>query len=86
MSSDQMSNGQMSSDLATRIDHPAVPVARALAKAAHYKVICISLYNKDLSDLDEKVFAINERRGNRRMSRSELIRLAVAAFDIDSVP
>ena len=46
-----------------------------------YHVICISTYTADLLALDAKVELL-KRAGHRRMSRSELIRRAVAAYQI----
>jgi hypothetical protein len=54
------------------------------AKPTHYKVICISLYNSDLMALDAKVAEL-KRRGLTKMSRSELIRFALAELDVDRV-
>jgi hypothetical protein len=50
----------------------------------HYKVICISLYTKDLEDLSAKVAEL-KRRGKTKMSKSELIRLALANLTVDEV-
>ena len=54
------------------------------ARPAHYKVICISTYTKDLELMDSKVAEL-KRRGRTKMTRSELIRLALAHLDIDKV-
>ena len=32
-----------------------------MAKPTHYKVICISMYTKDLQELDDKVLALKGR-------------------------
>jgi hypothetical protein len=53
-------------------------------KPSHYKVICISAYTADLERLDAHVAEL-KRRGKTKMSRSELIRVAVAALDLDKV-
>jgi hypothetical protein len=64
---------------------------RARAKALrtpprpdHYKVICISLYNEDLTALDAKVDELKSR-GFTKANRSALIRAALEAFDLDTV-
>lgn len=56
----------------------------ARAKPSHYKVVCISTYTKDLELMDSKVAEL-KRRGKTKMTRSELIRLALAHLDIDKV-
>jgi hypothetical protein len=53
-------------------------------KPTHYKVVCISIYTSDLADLDAKVEAL-KARGLTKMSRSQLIRLAVGRLDIDAI-
>ncbi len=68
---------------------PARPVAAARAKAldkpAHYKVICISMYTDDLKKLDAMVDEL-KARGLTKASRSALIRHALDAVDVQSVP
>ena len=54
------------------------------ARPDHYKVICISLYNDDLSALDAKVDEL-KKRGFTKANRSALIRAALESFDLDSV-
>ena len=54
-------------------------------KAEHYEIICISIYNDDLARLDDKVEAL-KARGNRRMTRSALIRYALDRLVLDDVP
>jgi hypothetical protein len=51
----------------------------------HYKVICISLYNEDLKQLDHMVAKL-KRRGLTKASRSALIRFALSRVDLDEVP
>lgn len=61
------------------------PTKKATPKRPdHYKVICISIYTTDLQQLDSKVAEL-KRRGKTKMSKSELIRLALAHLDIDKV-
>ena len=60
-------------------------LAGASDKPAHYKVICISLYTKDLEDLDRMVDDL-KGRGLTKANRSALIRFALAQVDLDKVP
>ena len=54
-------------------------------KPAHYKVICISMYTQDLSELDQMVDAL-KAKGITKANRSALIRHALSLVDLDSVP
>lgn len=54
-------------------------------KPLHYKVICISLYTKDLDQLDGMVEAL-KAQGVTKASRSALIRAALEQVDLDKVP
>jgi hypothetical protein len=54
-------------------------------KPAHYKVICISLYNADLERLDRLVDEL-KARGLTKANRSALIRVALDQLDLDKVP
>jgi hypothetical protein len=54
-------------------------------KPTHYKVICISLYMKDLERLDGLVDQLKER-GLTKANRSALIRAALDQVDLDKVP
>ena len=54
-------------------------------KPAHYKVICISLYTKDLERLDALVAEL-KARGITKANRSALIRVALDQIDLDRVP
>src|SRR5580700_8120815 len=54
-------------------------------KPAHYKVICISLYTKDLDRLDALVEEL-KARGMTKANRSALIRVALDQIDLDRVP
>jgi hypothetical protein len=54
-------------------------------KPAHYKVICISLYNGDLERLDRLVDEL-KARGLTKANRSALIRVALEQLDLDKVP
>ena len=55
------------------------------AKPTHYKVICISMYTRDIEDLDAKVAEL-KRRGWTKANKSQLIRLALSQIDIDKLP
>jgi hypothetical protein len=57
----------------------------AQERPAHYKVICISLYTKDLEDLDRRVDEL-KARGITKANRSALIRVALDQLDLDKVP
>jgi hypothetical protein len=70
---------------ASHTDGRAKLIAGASDKPAHYKVICISMYTKDLEQLDEMVEKL-KARGLTKANRSALIRFALAQVDLDSVP
>ena len=54
-------------------------------KPTHYKVICISMYTRDIEELDAKVAEL-KRRGWTKANKSQLIRLALAQLDLDDLP
>jgi hypothetical protein len=54
-------------------------------KPTHYKVICISMYTKDLAHLDELVGEL-KARGFTKANRSALIRAALDQVDLDRIP
>ena len=54
-------------------------------RPAHYKVICISMYNDDLHKLDDMVREL-KHRGYTKANRSALIRHALSVLEIDHVP
>ncbi|MFO0739861.1 MAG: hypothetical protein U0270_28440 [Labilithrix sp.] len=67
---------------------PQAPVSESKLKAekpTHYKVICISMYTKDLERLDEVVEQL-KGRGITKANRSALIRVALEQLDLDKVP
>lgn len=68
---------------------PAPPsetrVREVAEKPAHYKVICISMYTKDLDRLDELVSKL-KASGNTKANRSALIRAALEQIDLAKVP
>ena len=55
------------------------------ARPTHYKVICISMYTRDLEELDAKVAEL-KRRGWTKANKSQLIRLALSQVDLDKLP
>ncbi|MFO0662077.1 MAG: hypothetical protein U0165_19925 [Polyangiaceae bacterium] len=58
---------------------------RPVARPEHYKVICISMYTKDLDRLDAMVETLKSR-GMTKANRSALIRVALDQLDLDKVP
>jgi len=64
---------------------PAAPAARAKPKPTHYKVVCISLYTKDIENLEATVAEL-KRRGYTKANKSQLIRYALSQLDIDKLP
>jgi hypothetical protein len=63
----------------------AAETAPPIEKPTHYKVICISMYTEDLKRLDTMVDTL-KARGLTKANRSALIRYALGAIDLDSVP
>ncbi|MGH7271392.1 MAG: hypothetical protein ACREJ3_13265 [Polyangiaceae bacterium] len=59
--------------------------AKGESKPLHYKVICISLYTRDLTRLDSLVDEL-KARGMTKANRSALIRVALDQIDLDKVP
>lgn len=57
---------------------------RGAAKPTHYKVICISMYNRDIEELEAKVAEL-KRRGWTKANKSQLIRLALSQIDLDKL-
>jgi hypothetical protein len=53
-------------------------------KPTHYKVICISMYTRDIEELEAKVAEL-KRRGYPKASKSQLIRLALSQIDLDKL-
>lgn len=67
---------------------PAAPRRRRRStkpKPTHYKVICISMYTKDIERLEEKVAEL-KRRGYTKANKSQLIRMALNQIDLDKIP
>src|SRR5205809_19329 len=57
---------------------------RGADKPTHYKVICISMYNRDIEELEAKVAEL-KRRGWTKANKSQLIRLALSQIDLDKL-
>jgi len=71
----------------TRDDEtPTAPRRRAgtAPRPTHYKVICISMYNRDIEELEAKVAEL-KRRGWTKASKSQLIRIALSNLDLDKL-
>jgi hypothetical protein len=69
-----------------RPDEPAeAKRAKPNEKPLHYKVICISMYTKDLDRLDALVEKL-KGRGMTKANRSALIRAALDQVDLEKVP
>src|SRR5688572_24736587 len=54
-------------------------------KPTHYKVICISMYTRDIEQLEAKVAEL-KRRGFTKANKSQLIRIALSQLDLDKLP
>ena len=61
------------------------PKAAQKEKPTHYKVVCISLYNEDIENL-ERMVAELKRRGHTKANKSQLIRAALAQVDLAKIP
>lgn len=53
-------------------------------KPAHYKVVCLSVYTRDLDEWDAKI-AQAKRLGYTSATRSSLVRLAMAKLDLSTL-
>ena len=62
----------------------AEPIALK-SKPTHYKVVCISLYTRDIENLEATVAEL-KRRGYTKANKSQLIRMALGQLDIDKLP
>ena len=63
---------------------PRRRAASGQLKPTHYKVICISMYTRDIEELEAKVAEL-KRRGWTKASKSQLIRLALSQIDLDKL-
>jgi hypothetical protein len=71
-------------ELSGELDPEPSAVARK-PKPAHYKIVCISLYNDDIERLEKMVDTL-KRRGHTKANKSQLIRAALDQVDLDKVP
>ncbi len=55
------------------------------AKPTHYKIVCISLYNEDISRLEGMVTEL-KKRGHTKANKSALIRFALDHVDLEKMP
>jgi len=63
---------------------PAKKRAQTGPRPTHYKVICISMYTRDIEELEAKVAEL-KRRGWTKANKSQLIRLALSQIDLDKL-
>ena len=66
-------------------DKLSAPKRAKKPKPTHYKVVCISLYTKDIENLEATVAEL-KRRGYTKANKSQLIRMALGQLDIDKLP
>jgi hypothetical protein len=67
------------------VPNPARIPPPSSEKPTHYKVICISMYLRDLERLDALVGDL-KARGMTKANRSALIRAALDQVDLDKIP
>ena len=77
--------GQTETALATSDPAPRRRKKNNKPKPTHYKVVCISLYTRDIQNLEDKVAEL-KRRGHTKANKSQLIRYALNQLDIDKLP
>jgi hypothetical protein len=65
-------------------DDPPKKRAQTGPRPTHYKVICISMYTRDIEELEAKVAEL-KRRGWTKANKSQLIRLALSQIDLDKL-
>jgi len=75
----------MATESSTRPVRPRRSKQPRKPKPTHYKVICISMYTKDIENLEAKVAEL-KRRGHTKANKSQLIRMALNQIDIDKLP
>ena len=68
----------------TDTDAPAKKRVATGPRPTHYKVICISMYTRDIEELEAKVAEL-KRRGWTKANKSQLIRLALSQIDLDKL-
>lgn len=66
-------------------EEPRRRKASSKPKPSHYKVICISMYTRDIESLEDKVAEL-KRRGYTKANKSQLIRMALSQLDLDKLP
>jgi hypothetical protein len=64
---------------------PSIPRRPERPRPTHYKVVCISLYTKDIEALEANVAEL-KRRGYTKANKSQLIRYALSQLDLDKLP
>ncbi len=79
-----LSEGYYGRKAQTQDDRGDLAPRRGAAKPTHYKVICISMYNRDIEELEAKVAEL-KRRGWTKANKSQLIRLALSQIDLDKL-
>jgi hypothetical protein len=77
--------GVLSGAFYTPKSAPRPAPAPASEKPTHYKVICISMYTRDLARMDALVEEL-KARGVTKANRSALIRAALEQVDLDKIP
>jgi hypothetical protein len=86
MAKELLDNDPLSGILEDQFYRPMPRAARPRApKPAHYKIVCISLYNEDIARLEELVAEL-KRRGFSKANKSQLIRFALGTVDLDRMP
>jgi hypothetical protein len=69
---------------ATDVAASQVQRVRKKEKPTHYKVVCISMYLKDIESLEAKVAEL-KRRGFTKANKSQLIRYALSQLDVEKL-
>ena len=76
--------GRRAARAGTDTDTPAKKRVTNGPRPTHYKVICISMYTRDIEELEAKVAEL-KRRGWTKANKSQLIRLALSQIDLDKL-
>lgn len=66
------------------VDAPRDRVKTKNRKPSHYKIMCISMYTRDIADLEAKVAEL-KRRGWTKANKSQLLRMALSRLDLDDL-
>ena len=61
------------------------PARAAKPRPTHYKIVCISLYTRDIERLEELVGEL-KKRGHTKANKSQLIRAALDQVDLSKIP